>query len=97
MDKSDKDQRLTNRVQVGDRMRLFADDPLIKGWFEAAIKQASDAMVEAAVNGDANAALHKGLTVNVLNEVRSFMLHAEAEGRRAGEELSKRNKEKVQS
>lgn len=90
MDRPDKESRLANRVQVGDRMRAFVGDPLISGWFDRAIANATDAMVQAAVAGDGPQAMHKGLTINILKEVRALMLRAEAEGSRAAEDLQKR-------
>jgi hypothetical protein len=90
MTKTDKDERLANRVQVGDRLRAFADDPLVTAWFEKAIGDATAAMVEAAVKGDGATAIHKGLAVQVITEVRNLMKHAVAEGNRAAEELQKR-------
>lgn len=91
MDKTDKDQRLANRMQVGDRMRSFAADPLIEAWFEREVGKATEAMVDAAASGDGPKAIHQGLTVKVLTEVRKAMHEAVASGNRAAEELHKRN------
>jgi hypothetical protein len=96
VDKTDKEARLANRVAVGDRMRGFAADPLISAWFDKAIENQTNAMVDAASRGDEKAMMHAGLSVKVINEVRQAMLHAEAEGRRASEEIAKRRKRSEQ-
>lgn len=96
MDKTDKDTRLANRAAVGDRMRGFAGDPLIMAWFVKAIENQTSAMFEAASRGDEKAMMHAGLTVKVIKEVREAMLHAEAGGRRASEEIAKRRKRSEQ-
>ncbi len=96
MTKTDKDERLANRAQVGDRLRAFATDPLISRWFEREIGTATDAMVAAASKGDGPQAIHQGLMVKVLTEVRKAMHDASAEGIRAAEELHKRNQRSEQ-
>jgi len=90
LEKLDKEQRLARAAEVGERMRGFIADPLISAWFDKAISTATDAMVEASVTGDAQQAIHKGLTVNILRQVRDLMGRAEAEGKRAADELHKR-------
>jgi hypothetical protein len=89
--RADKDERLANRAQVGNRLRAFADDPLITAWFEREIAKATDAMVDASSAGDGPKAIHQGLTVKVLKEVHKAMREAVAAGDRAAEELHKRN------
>lgn len=96
MDKTDKDARLANRVAVGDRMRQFMADPLISAWFDKAVEGQINAMIEAASAGNEKAAMHAGLSVKVINEVRKAMQHAEAEGRRASEDIAKRRKRSEQ-
>lgn len=90
MTKTDKDQRLANRVQVGERMRAFVQDPLISGWFDKAIEGRIADMVDAPIEDDTKRRA-AAIAVGILKEIRNLMAHADAEGERAAIELRKRN------
>jgi len=94
MTERDKESRLATKAQVGERMRTFLADPIIKGWFDKAIADHTEAIINADVLEDDKRRSH-AVIVKTLKELWRFMEHADAEGRRSGEELSKRNKQKV--
>ena len=86
----EKDARLAAKADAGERMRLFAEDPIVTGWFADAIAKQTNVMVGAASSGDAQAMMHAGLIVKVLGEVQSFMANTAAAGSRAAQELHKK-------
>lgn len=96
MSERDKEGRLATKADVGNRMRGFVNDPIIAKWFDDAVTKHTKRIIDADILDD-DTRRKAAITVKILEEVRSFMQHADAEGRRSGEELAKRNKEKVTS
>jgi hypothetical protein len=89
-DRLDKDHRLAQTRVVGERMRLFAEDPVIKSWFDDAKAREVGKIIEANACDD-DARRGAALQIKAIEALWGFVTRAVAEGRRAADEIDKKS------
>jgi hypothetical protein len=90
-DRKDKDVRLAKKRDIGERMRVFVEDPDIKAWFDDAKARQVQAMLAAAPCDDEKRRA-AALQINAIEALWGFLRRAATEGQQAANEIDKRSK-----
>lgn len=91
--RADKESRLIEKREIGERLKRFVDDPIISRWFEAAEHRLIEEMIAAAPEDD-EVRRGRALQLKALKELWTFIERAAREGSHAAEQIDKLNETK---
>ena len=90
---ADKEQRLRAKADIGERLRLFYEDPAIIAWFRQAEQDLISQMIDAAPEDDEKPRGAR-LQLKAMKALWLFIGRAASEGKHAMQELDRIAKKK---